>query len=95
MTESPRSTFPAAADSKPMVQRIRYGPDSSQYGQLHRPHAGPPRAVVVVIHGGFWRARYDASLGTPLAVDLAGRGFAAWNVEYRRLGAGGGWPTTF
>jgi pimeloyl-ACP methyl ester carboxylesterase len=33
---------------------------------------------------------------TPLAVDLAGRGVAAWNVEYRRVGQqGGGWPGTF
>src|SRR4051812_9405698 len=29
--------------------------------------------------------------------DLARRGFAAWNVEYRRIGRGqgGGWPATF
>ena len=33
----------------------------------------------------------------PLCHDLAGRGWAAWNLEYRRLGhgSGGGWPTTF
>jgi acetyl esterase/lipase len=48
----------------------------------------------MVIHGGFWRARYDLSLGTPLATDLAERGLAAWNVEYRRVGNGGGWPET-
>jgi acetyl esterase/lipase len=32
-----------------------------------------------------------------LCHDLAGRGWAAWNIEYRRLGhgSGGGWPTTF
>ena len=50
--------------------------------------------MVVVVHGGFWRARYDLTLGTPLAVDLALRGCAAWNIEYRRVGGGGGWPTT-
>ena len=32
---------------------------------------------------------------TPLAIDLAARGIAAWNVEYRRVGQeGGGWPGT-
>ena len=33
----------------------------------------------------------------PLAADLVARGWAAWNVEYRRVGlrAGGGWPATF
>ena len=54
-----------------------------------------PRAVVVVLHGGFWRARYGADLMDELCDDLAARGYAAWNVEYRRVGAGGGWPATF
>jgi len=32
---------------------------------------------------------------SPVAEDLASRGFAVWNLEYRRLGApGGGWPGT-
>jgi acetyl esterase/lipase len=33
----------------------------------------------------------------PLCLDLAARGWIAWNLEYRRLGrvSGGGWPTTF
>lgn len=43
-----------------------------------------------MIHGGFWKARYDASLGGPLAHDLATRGWAAYNLEYRRVGQGGG-----
>lgn len=75
------------------VGEHRYGPHPAQVASLHRP-AGAPRGVVVVIHGGFWRARYDASLGTPLAEDLAARGWAAWNLEYRRVGAGGGVPAT-
>jgi acetyl esterase/lipase len=51
--------------------------------------------VVVVVHGGYWRARYDRSLMTDLCVDLAEHGVAAWNIEYRRVGSGGGWPQTF
>jgi acetyl esterase/lipase len=55
--------------------------------------------VVVVIHGGFWRAAYDCDLGRPLADDLTARGWATWNLEYRRVGpplagGGGGSPTT-
>ena len=76
----------------------RYGPDPAQYGELWLPAGGPaavPAAAVVIIHGGFWRPRYDLSLGRPLAADLASRGYAAWNLEYRRAGAGGGWPRTF
>ncbi len=70
-----------------------YGDDPSQFGELLLPE-GDPRGVVVVIHGGFWRAEYDLSLGTPLAEDLADRGWATWNLEYRRVGNGGGVPET-
>jgi acetyl esterase/lipase len=76
------------------VTRHRYGSDASQWGELYLP-AGPRRpGTVIVIHGGFWRARYAADLGAPLAADLAARGWAAWNLEYRRIGNGGGWPST-
>ena len=52
--------------------------------------------MVALLHGGFWRARRTLELMRPLAADLAGRGFAAWNLEYRRVGQpGGGWPGTF
>lgn len=74
-------------------RRYAYGPDPSQFGELYLP--ADPQGTVVVIHGGFWRARYDCSLGRPLARDLADRGYVAWNVEYRRVGNGGGWPNTF
>jgi acetyl esterase/lipase len=75
-------------------QRFRYGPDPSQWADLYRP-PGDSLGVVVVIHGGFWKAQYDASLGVPLARDLAVRGWTAWNLEYRRVGNGGGRPETF
>lgn len=83
----------------PEPTRHAYGEDPSQYADLHLP-AGTPRGVVVVIHGGFWKSAYNAQdLGSPLAADLAGRGWAAWNLEYRRVGdgqgGGGGTPTTF
>lgn len=73
---------------------ISYGNDPAQFGELFRP-SGTPRGVVVVIHGGFWRAQYDLSLGRPLAQDLAAKGWIGWNLEYRRVGNGGGWPMTF
>jgi acetyl esterase/lipase len=73
-----------------------YGPDPAQFGELWLPQAsaGQP-GIVVILHGGFWRARYDLSLGRPLAADLAARGYATWNLEYRRVLGGGGWPETF
>ncbi len=77
-----------------MPVTIPYAPGPHRFGELTLP-AGPARGVVVVVHGGFWRHAYDLSLGRPLAADLAAAGLAAWNVEYRRVGGGGGWPATF
>jgi acetyl esterase/lipase len=67
----------------------RYGDDPSQFGELYG--EGP---VAVLIHGGFWKALYGLDLEVALAEDLARRGWAAWNIEYRRLGNGGGVPAT-
>lgn len=72
-----------------------YGADRSQRGDLHLPSGSGPHPVVVLIHGGSWRKRYGRGVMRSLARDLRGRGYAVWNIEYRRLGAGGGWPTTF
>jgi acetyl esterase/lipase len=74
--------------------RITYGTDPSQLVELHRPTSAS-RGVVVVIHGGFWKSAYDHTLGTPLARSLAEQGWTAWNIEYRRVGNGGGTPETF
>ncbi|WP_199906894.1 alpha/beta hydrolase family protein [Aeromicrobium chenweiae] len=76
------------------MEKISYGPDPQQHAELSRP-SGAAKGVVVVIHGGFWKAQYDLALGRPLAASLVAEGWAAYNVEYRRVGSGGGWPTTF
>ncbi|MDQ2888258.1 MAG: alpha/beta hydrolase [Chloroflexota bacterium] len=77
------------------VSRLAYGDEPLQFGDLYTPAGTEPRPLVILIHGGFWRAAYDLSLMTGLAEDLAQRGFAVWNIEYRRVGdAGGGWPNT-
>ncbi|WP_426245768.1 alpha/beta hydrolase family protein [Nocardioides sp. LHG3406-4] len=75
-------------------ERIAYGDGDAQFGELTRP-SGSSRGLVVVIHGGFWKAEYDLGLGRPLAADLAARGWTTWNIEFRRVGAGGGFPATF
>jgi acetyl esterase/lipase len=78
--------------------KYQYGEDASQWGELFLPElpaGGEHRGVVVVIHGGYWRSQYGAELGEPIAKDLAAHGMAAWNLEYRRAGNGGGWPNTF
>jgi acetyl esterase/lipase len=73
---------------------LAYGPDPSQEGDLWLPAGDGPHPVAVLFHGGFWYHAWERDLMDGLAEDLAGRGIAAWNVEYRRVGAGGGWPAT-
>jgi acetyl esterase/lipase len=92
--DDPRTGSGADDQQEDGVERIEYGSDPSQFGELARP-AGTSRGVVVVIHGGFWRSQYDLSLGRPLAASLVEEGWTAYNVEYRRVGSGGGWPQTF
>jgi acetyl esterase/lipase len=73
-----------------------YGSESQHFGELHIPAGAGPHPVVILIHGGFWRVPYGYTLMSSLAEDLAARGIAAWNIEYRRLGdPNGGWPATF
>ncbi len=77
-------------------RRYRYGDDPSQFADLYLPGGETAvRGVVVIVHGGYWRSTYGAELGEPLAQDLVRRGYACWNLEYRRAGNGGGWPATF
>ncbi|MFD4294392.1 alpha/beta hydrolase family protein [Rhodococcus sp. NPDC058532] len=75
--------------------RIDYGPHPAQFGHLYTPTAAAgPVPVVMLLHGGYWSADFHLNLATTLASELARRGVAAWNVEYRRVGAGGGWAET-
>lgn len=78
----------------PAPRLHRYGPGPDRFLELTLPDRAGPAAVAVVVHGGFWRPAYGIELARPLAADLAGAGFAAVAVEYRRVGEGGGWPGT-
>ncbi|MFT3716404.1 MAG: alpha/beta hydrolase [Gordonia sp. (in: high G+C Gram-positive bacteria)] len=77
------------------------GPDADpeqDFGALYLP-PGPlePGSVplVVLVHGGAWKLPGSAGAVVHVARDLAARGTAVYNIEYRRIGAGGGWPETF
>lgn len=76
------------------AREIRYGPHRSQTGDLYQPPRAP-RAVVCLFHGGIWREPYDRQQLAKLSQALVEDGFAVLNLEYRRLGDGGGWPATF
>lgn len=77
--------------------RLPYGPDPLHFGDLRLPSGSSgPHPVVMVVHGGFWRNRYDLEFMGFFCAHLTERGYATWNIEYRRIGDdGGAWPGTF
>ena len=76
-------------------RNVGYGPHRSQSADLRMPRGDGPYPVMVAIHGGSWSSRYGKVVMRGLAGDLVLRGWAVWNIEYRRLGRDGGWPMTF
>jgi acetyl esterase/lipase len=80
----------------PGAQRVAYGSDPLQFGELRLPQEKGPYPVVVVIHGGCWYSDYDLSYLENFNASLTRLGVATWSLEYRRIGnPGGGWPGTF
>ncbi|HEX4006100.1 MAG TPA: alpha/beta hydrolase [Acidobacteriaceae bacterium] len=79
-------------------ERISYGTEPNQFFDLWQPQeeGREPRGAVVMIHGGFWRARYDLTHASHACAALARAGLTVASLEYRRVGdSGGGWPGTF
>jgi acetyl esterase/lipase len=84
----------------PADARLVYGADPNQFIDLRLPSPrqknNSPSPLVINIHGGFWRARYNLDHTGHLCAALTARGLATANLEYRRVGnEGGGWPGTF
>lgn len=82
----------AAAEGPPPVVRP-YGPHPDQVADL-RAASAPSARVAVVVHGGFWRAAFTRANTAAVAAALNRSGWSTWNLEYRRVGAGGGYPAT-
>jgi peptide-methionine (S)-S-oxide reductase len=82
-----------SAPPVPADQRIRYGPDPLHFGDLYLPVGTGPHPVAVVVHGGCWRALAGLDYTSHIARELADQGWAAWNLEFRRIDQpGGAWP---
>src|ERR1700674_5792995 len=83
----------------PADARLSYGSEPHQFLDLRRPSSKDkknPHPLVINIHGGFWRAKYNLDHAGHLCVALAAKGLATANLEYRRVGNdGGAWPGTF
>ena len=66
------------------------GPHQSDVYDVWEPAPHRARGVsVALIHGGFWRERYDRHHLAPLARALADDGFHVANLEYARAGMPG------
>jgi pimeloyl-ACP methyl ester carboxylesterase len=74
----------------------RYGPDPLHLVDLFEAAPGGMTGggwLVILVHGGFWRARWDRTHLYPMAAALAAAGCIVALPEYRRIGdPGGGWP---
>jgi acetyl esterase/lipase len=90
--------------------RIAYGSDPNQFFDLRLPKDELAKKdltkneqrfksrypLVISIHGGYWRAKYNLDHTGHLCAALTGKGLATANLEYRRVGnEGGAWPNTF
>ena len=69
-------------------ETLPYGEDDDQVLDLYGREAADGRPVVLVLHGGFWRAPFTRRNTRALAVAFAEAGWTSANVEYRRLGPG-------
>lgn len=88
----PREVLTRPAPAPPLT--VAYGPLPDQVVDVWPTGGGAP--LLIYVHGGFWRARFDRMHARPLANDLAGRGYTVAAIEYRRVGQpDGGWPGTF
>jgi acetyl esterase/lipase len=91
MSDSILSLTPPPADA-----RVNYGADENQFFDLRLPKSKAPFPLVINIHGGYWRAKYNLDHASHLCAALTAKGLATANLEYRRVGnPGGTWPNTF
>jgi acetyl esterase/lipase len=102
MTTRPSETLPSFFDELERWAARRgceatvhaYGGHTDQWAELRLPSGRGPHPLAVVIHGGFWHTAFGLEGTRAVATALAEAGWATWNVEYRRIGAGGGYPAT-
>jgi acetyl esterase/lipase len=77
-------------------ERLVYGPEPLQFGDLRVPSADGDAPLVVLVHGGAWKSTFNLIHLGHMAIALADEGYCTFNVEFRRVGdPGGGWPGSF
>jgi len=75
---------------------ISYGSDPLQVVDVWVPDGNGPHRTILMVHGGCWQTGIaDRTIMNWIADDLRRRGFAVWNIDYRGVDRGGGYPGTF
>jgi acetyl esterase/lipase len=75
---------------------LRYGSDPLQLVDVWKPAGAGPHPAVVMIHGGCWQtAIAERDIMNWIADDLRAHGVGVWNIEYRGVDRGGGYPGTY
>jgi acetyl esterase/lipase len=77
---------------------VRYADHDEAVIDLHLPGGSLPEGedtpLLLLVHGGFWKAEWDRTHTRAMARALADDGWVVATPEYRRVRGGGGWPTT-
>jgi acetyl esterase/lipase len=75
---------------------VRYGADALQVVDVWKPTGAGPHPAVVMIHGGCWQTEIaERDIMNWIADDLRKHGVGVWNIEYRGVERGGGYPGTY
>ena len=75
---------------------ISYGADALQVVDVWKPKGSGTHPAVVMIHGGCWQTVIaERDIMNWIADDLRAHGVGVWNIEYRGVDRGGGYPGTF
>jgi acetyl esterase/lipase len=96
--DTPIMQWPDLLDQpRPSATRtLKYGDDPLQVVDVWLPAAKGPHPVVVMIHGGCWQTEIATrDIMNYIADDLRKDGIAVWNIEYRGVDRGGGYPGTY
>lgn len=75
---------------------LRYADHPRGFAELRLPEGEGPFPLAVIFHGGCWKAGIaNQAYMAPLATRWQRQGIATLNVDYREVGDGGGWPSSF
>lgn len=77
MPPSALASFP----NPPADHIIYYGEEKLQFGELRLPSGKAPHPVIILVHGGYWLAKYDFAYIRKTAAALADAGIATWAIR--------------